>query len=63
MDDSNFIYVFKKEDMNKLLSLGFKIIKSDESMDIYVFDAKSNGNYSEKDLDSVNCVFTHFMTF
>ena len=60
MDKAKFIYVFSVEDKNKLLSLGYSLIKSDENQDIYVFDNSGEFKFSSNDM---NFVLTDTLTF
>ena len=60
MNDTKFIYVFNSSDKNKLLSLGYTLIKSDEKQSIYVFDNLGKVNFSTSDMDFV---LTNTLTF
>ena len=60
MSKTNFIYVFSIEDKNKLLSLGYGLIKSDENQNIYVFDNVGKSKFSSNDM---NFVLTNTLTF
>lgn len=37
-----FLYVFCMEDRDKLLSLGYSLLKSDERNSIYIFETKES---------------------
>ncbi len=49
-DVANFIYVFSKDERDKLLSLNYKMLKSDETKQVYVFLNKEQQNFSAGDL-------------
>jgi len=42
-NDMNFVYVFSKQDRDKLLSLGYVLLKEDYMNNVYVF---INNNFS-----------------
>lgn len=46
----NFIYVFTKNDRDKLLSLGFTMLKSDNDTDTYVFINDGQQKFSTTDI-------------
>ena len=60
MNNTKFIYVFSAEDKNKLLSLGYNLLKYDESQNIYVFNNTGEFRFSSNDMDFV---FTSTLTF
>lgn len=46
---ANFIYVFSKDERDKLLSLNYKMLKADEVKNTYVFLNKEQQNFSADD--------------
>ena len=56
----NFIYVFTKSDRDRLLSLGFTILKADESTDIYVF---VNNGQQKFTVDDMKFALSDTLTF
>ena len=56
----NFIYVFTKSDRGRLLSLGFTILKADESTDIYVF---VNNGQQKFTVDDMKFALSDTLTF
>lgn len=46
-----FIYVFKKEDRDNLLSLGYEMLKADESASVFVFLNDSKQTFSKDDME------------
>lgn len=47
---SKFIYVFSVDDRDKLLSMGYTLIKSDERNSYYVFENRESLQFDVKDL-------------
>ena len=47
---ANFIYVFSKDERDKLLSLNYKLLKVDEVKQVYVFLNKEQQNFSSDNL-------------
>lgn len=60
MDNAKFVYVFSVQDKELLLSLGYHLIKSDDRLDIYVFDNSGVVCFSDSDIE---CVLTNTLTF
>lgn len=56
----NFIYVFTESDRDRLLSLGFTILKADESTDIYVF---VNNGQQKFTVDDMKFALSDTLTF
>ena len=56
----NFIYVFTKSDRDRSLSLGFTILKVDESTDIYVF---VNNGQQKFTVDDMKFALSDTLTF
>lgn len=50
----HFIYVFSKEDKEKLQNLGFSLLKNDEQNSIFVFALQLNNEFSFELLDGVS---------
>ena len=44
-----FIYVMSTSDMEKMLALGYRLIKSDERGGVYVFSNKESATFSDED--------------
>lgn len=55
-----FIYVFKKDIRDELLSCGYTLIKSDDLKKIYVFENTNNICFS---LNKSDYVYSDTMTF
>ena len=55
-----FIYVFSKEDHNTLLKAGYKLLKSNQTKNIYVFENQQRLHF---DLNTVNAVSSSVLTF
>jgi hypothetical protein len=55
-----FIYVFSGDDRDKMLGLGFALLKSDTVQEIYVFANKETQNYSNMDF---SYILSDTMTF
>ena len=55
-----FIYVFSKEDRDKLVGRGYNILKDKEDEDIYIFEAKEQ---MEDDLEGVLYWNTNILSF
>ena len=51
--DKKFIYVFSIDDKNKLLSLGYKLVKPNEDQKIYVFENTGEFKFSAYDTSFV----------
>lgn len=60
MFDLRFIYVFSKEDKEKLEKLGYELMKKCGDGDIYVFHNKDQTNFESL---PVNGVFSNTLTF
>ena len=45
-----FIYVFSKEDRDYLVNVGYKLLKSDERNDIYIFNSSTELNFALSDV-------------
>ena len=56
----SFIYVFTKSDRDRLLSLGFTILKADENTDIYVF---VNDGQQKFTVDDMRFALSDTLTF
>ena len=56
----NFIYVFTKNDRDKLLSLGFTMLKSDNDTDTYVF---INDEQQKISITDVKFALSNTLTF
>lgn len=57
----DFIYVFGKEHRDRMLNMGYRLLKHSESQDLYVFDNPDKMNFS-LDLD-IPHVLTNVLTF
>lgn len=55
-----FIYVFSQEDKDKLINLGYQLLKSDESNNMFVF---ANENRAVFSLDNIEYVESNILTF
>ena len=55
-----FIYVFSEEDYNTLLKAGYKLLKSNQTKNIYVFENQQQMHF---DLNTVNAVSSSVLTF
>ena len=55
-----FIYVFKKEDRDRLLSDGYVLLKEDDSNSIYVFEI---GDKLVFELTDMDFVYSDTLTF
>lgn len=55
-----FIYVFKKEDRDRLLSDGYVLLKEDDSNSMYVFEA---GDKLVFELTDMDFVYSDTLTF
>lgn len=56
----NFIYVFSVEGRDKLLSMQYELLKSDDAKHIFVFLNKGHQNFS---CDGIQCVISDTLTF
>lgn len=56
----NFLYVFDKESRDELLSIGFRLLKSDNKNDVYVF---ANRNDMAFELSEISFVRSDTLTF
>lgn len=57
---NKFIYVFDKYSRDKLLSSGYKLMKSDEKQSVFVFINENNCVFS---LTDIKLVFSDTLTF
>lgn len=48
-----FLYVHNSESRDKLLAIGYHLIKSDETHSTYIFENQENMKFSLKDIDVV----------
>ncbi len=48
-----FVYVFSREARDKLLSKGYKLLKSDESNDTFVFENDASMVFSLSDISMI----------
>lgn len=55
-----FIYVFSKQECDKLLALKYSLVKSDESKNIYIFENNPDLLF---DLTQIDAVFSSVLTF
>ena len=55
-----FIYVFNKDDRDKLISAGFKLVKNDTGGDVYIFINSGTNRY---DLAEYSYVESDTLTF
>ena len=55
-----FIYVFSREDYNTLLKAGYRLLKSNDAKNIYVFENQQQLHF---DLNTVNAVSSSVLTF
>jgi hypothetical protein len=60
MKKKNFIYVFRVEDRDKLLALGYQLLKSDDSQGMYIFENLGLVKFSINDM---KFVLTDTLTF
>ena len=58
--DCAFVYVFDKESRNKLIDLGYQLVKEDPKNFIYVFENKNNIVFEE---NQIQAVFSNTLTF
>ncbi len=59
-----FIYVFNKEDKDKMLKRGFTLLKNDERNSMYVFALTVSDGFSFELLDGVEkYTFSNTLTF
>ena len=61
--DEKFIYVFSSEDKDYLLRNGFILIKKDEINHRYLFENKTNYQFSKNEMDDRIMVFSNRMMF
>ena len=59
----NYIYVSGDTDRDKLLELGYKLIKENANEKLYVFQNKSTANFSADDLSDIGYVLSDIITF
>ena len=57
---SRFIYVFADSDRDKLISLGYTLIKADCRQNLYVFENKQTMQF---DLHNISFVYSDTITF
>lgn len=55
-----FVYVFSKEARDKLLSKGYRLLKSDENNDTYVFENDASMVFS---LGDISVIRSNTLTF
>ena len=48
-----FIYVFKSDDRDKLIAMGYTLLKEDNSNSIYVFETCDKLDFGLEDMDFV----------
>ena len=58
-----FVNVFTKEDRDKLILAGYKLMKSDDEKSIYVFINDSSLSCNFSDDDEISMVLTNTLTF
>lgn len=61
-----FIYVMNKEERDKTISLGFKLIKEDNDKDIWVFENKDIMSFASEDMltnAGVRYILSDVLTF
>ena len=63
MCDTAFIYVFSKEDRDKLISYGFSLIKCDDVNEYYVFDIKCSDSKYQFAFSNMKHVVTNNIAF
>lgn len=57
---SNFIYAFDIESRDKLISMQYELLKSDDERHIFVFLNKERQDFS---CDGIQCVMSDTLTF
>lgn len=57
----NFIYVFSAEGRDKLLSMQYELLKSDDAKSIFVFFNKGRQNFSS--CEGIPCAVSDTLTF
>ncbi len=50
---SKFLYVFSEKERDKLLKLGYSLIKSDTKCDIFVFGNEDKLNFDKKTIEAI----------
>lgn len=56
----HFLYVFSKQERDALISIGYALLKSDETNDIYIFE---NQNELRFNVDDIQAVQSDTLTF
>lgn len=54
------IYVFKEEDKERLISLGYKMLREDNIKHIYIFASKED---RRSDLEGIEFVYSNTLSF
>lgn len=57
--DKPFIYVFKEKDRDKMLAYGYKLLKSDDQNNIYIFE-RSDAKFEQL---GVTFILSNTLTF
>ena len=57
---NEFIYVVGTDARDKMISLGYQLLKSNENSDVYVFLNNDTENFAQLDIP---CMFSSMLTF
>lgn len=58
-----FIYVFNSDTRDKLIALGYRLLKINDSRNIYVFENSKRLTFSENETNNFKLVFSDTLTF
>lgn len=58
-----FIYVFNSDTRDKLIALGYRLLKTNDSRNIYVFENSKRLTFSENETNNFKLVFSDTLTF
>lgn len=61
--ENKFIYVFSLQDRDKLIKLGYKLIRSDESKNIYTFSNLNNDGVMVFSANDIKYIMSDTLTF
>lgn len=61
--ENKFIYVFSLQDRDKLIKLGCKLIRSDESKNIYTFSNLNNDGEMVFSANDIKYIMSDTLTF
>lgn len=61
--DNKFVYVFDIDMRDKLLSANYRLLKSDDKQNIFIFENKGTLSFGLNDVKNKNFIFSDTLTF